>query len=316
VGERSRVSAAAGHLGELLGAWGAGTAEDLARLFEPELAALPPGELPRLLERLQTTGSRWGYFPAEPFVRSLSRQVIARVLEPGSGLEEGSGLDAARGGPLLLVGNHLSYVDVNVLDALLAQTGHAALADRITALAGPKVYAAPVRRLASLCFGTIKIPQSSAIASEQEILPAREIARISGEALGLVRERSAAGDHVLVFPEGSRSRTGALRPLLAAASRYLECGALRVVPFGHWGTERLVPLGEDHVYPTRVHARIGASFDYAELAERCGRRRSLISDCVGFLIADLLPPAYRGVYGAAEPGRELARKIASDLSAG
>ena len=62
--------------------------------------------------------------------------------------------------PVFLVVNHLSYVDANVLDALLVSSGQRAVADRMTVLVGPKVYMHPVRRLASLCFGAIKIPQS------------------------------------------------------------------------------------------------------------------------------------------------------------
>ena len=55
----------------------------------------------------------------------------------------------------------------------------------------------------------------------------------------------------------------------------------------------------------------------AALAERCraGVSVNVLVDAVGFLIADLLPPAYRGVYGEVERGQEAARKLASDLGA-
>jgi 1-acyl-sn-glycerol-3-phosphate acyltransferase len=304
---------AAEHLARLLSGWGAGTEEELLELLEAGLTALDEREFAKLIERTRTTGASWGFHAAEPFVRSLSRQIIERVLEPGSALEEGSGLAAARDTTALFVGNHLSYVDVNVLDCLLHRQGHADVADRITALVGPKVYTAPIRRLASLCFGTIKIPQSPSVASEQEVLPAREIARIAGESLDLVQQRSQSGDHLLIFPEGSRSRTQALRPLLTAAGRYLERARGVLIPFAHWGTERLVPLAEDHVYPSRVQVRVGSAFPLEELLARCSRKRALLVDVVGFLIADLLPPAYRGVYGEVDDGREVARKIASDL---
>jgi hypothetical protein len=88
------------------------------------------------------------------------------------------------------------------------------------------------------------------------------------------------------------------------------------VPFAHWGTEKFVPLGEDHVYPACVQARIGRGLPIRELMARCGRRRALLCDVVGFAIADLLPEDYRGVYGSVEPGREKARQIADALAAG
>jgi 1-acyl-sn-glycerol-3-phosphate acyltransferase len=306
--------AAAEHIARLLSAWGAGSFEDLRDLLEPSLRGLDEATFRDVLERTRSAGADWGYHSPNGFIRSLSRLVIARVLESGSGLEGGEALARTSAGSAVLVGNHLSYVDVNVLDCLLAGAGHAAFADRITALVGPKVYTAPIRRLASLSFGTIKIPQSGRIASEEAVMPAREIAQIASRSLEVARERLGAGDHLLIFPEGSRSRSAALRPLLPAVARYFEQGADVMVPFAHWGTERLVPIAEDHVYPTRVHARIGPGFAIAELLARCGRRRSLLSDTLGFLIADLLPPAYRGVYGEVEPGKDEARKIASDLS--
>ena len=47
----------------------------------------------------------------------------------------------------------------------------------MTVLVGPKVYMLAVRRLASLCFGSIKIPQSQSRASGEAVMPRREVAR-------------------------------------------------------------------------------------------------------------------------------------------
>ena len=52
---------------------------------------------------------------------------------------------------------------IEAVDALAS--GDAALANRLTAVAGPKVFTSRERRFSSLCFGTIKVPQSSEVAS-------------------------------------------------------------------------------------------------------------------------------------------------------
>ena len=56
-------------------------------------------------------------------------------------------------------------------------------------------------------------------------------------------------------------------------------------------------------------ARFGPAVDAARLRALCGRR-SEVADTVGYLVADLLPPAYRGVYADAAEGTR-ARQAAS-----
>ena len=65
------------------------------------------------------------------------------------------------------------------------------VADRMTVLVGPKVYMLPVRRLASLCFGAIKIPQSQSRASGEAVMPRREVARLAMQTLQSVAQRYA-----------------------------------------------------------------------------------------------------------------------------
>jgi 1-acyl-sn-glycerol-3-phosphate acyltransferase len=214
---------------------------------------------------------------------------------------------------VFLVANHLSYVDANVLDALLVAAGQSAVADRMTVLVGPKVYMLAVRRLASLCFGSIKIPQSQSRASGEAVMPRREVAQLAMQTLESVAQRYAAGDHVLIFNEGTRSRTGAMQRMLAASARYFEVEGAVIVPLGLWGTEKLVPLDSEKVSPARVLARAGRPVDAAELFARAAGRRPVFADALGFLIADLLPPEYRGEYGAAPAALEAAREAASGL---
>jgi len=303
-------------LARLISSWGAGTLEELRALVAPGIESLPEERLRELIDRTRTSGSSWGFHPADPFVRGLSRQIMGRVLDHASELEGGGNLTGLAGRGVLLVGNHLSYVDANAFEYLCQREGHEDFVNRLVVVAGPKVYSQPIRLLASLCFGTIKTPQSARIASGEAVMSPREVARIALQTLGVARERLGQGDPVLLFPEGSRSRSGALQVCLPAVARYLEIPGTWIVPFAHVGCEKLVPLEEDHVYPGRIDVRIGAPIEAAQLLERTQRNRGCAVDVLGFWIAELLPAGYRGYYGEPlRPELEQARQIALELRA-
>jgi 1-acyl-sn-glycerol-3-phosphate acyltransferase len=230
--------------------------------------------------------------------KRISRLAHSLILLRGSGLDGDENLTAARERPVVFLGNHLSFVDANAIDALLAESGFADLTERLCVIVGPKVFAEPLRRLASLCFGTIKIPQSASRASGEAVMGIRDVARLAARTLRCVRERQALGDHLLIFVEGTRSRTGGMQPVLTAVGRYIEHPGALVIPFGIWGTEELVPIGDERVHPARVRVRFGEPIEGAALRERSANRSEL-AESIGRSIARLLPAQYRGVY--AEP---------------
>ncbi len=296
-------------LASLLSAWGAGSSEDIERVLASGLDEFADADLERFDERVRTTGEHWGYHEPDPVARRISRLAHALVLEPDSALLEAGGLDRARRSAVIFVGNHVSFGDANALDYLLHRAGHDDVARALNVVVGPKVYALPIRRLASLCFGAIKTPQSMSRASGEAVMPMREVARLSALALACVRELQARGEHILLFVEGTRSRSGAMQRALAAVARYLEAPDVVLIPFGLWGTEKFVPLGDERFHPATVCACFGPAVDAARLRALCGRR-SEVADAVGYLIADLLPPEYRGVYADAAEGTR-AREAAS-----
>ncbi len=143
--------------------------------------------------------------------------------------------------PVVIVANHLSYADANAIDVLLQQAGADALCERLTVVAGPKVY-------------------------------------------------------LLIFPEGTRSRTARMQPLLAGIARYLESPDVWILPVGITGTERLFPIGEDALNPVPITLRIGAPIAAHALSKTARGDRQLMMDTIGAAIAKLLPVAYRGAY--------------------
>lgn len=313
-GRMSERTQFAHDLARLVATWGSDSVETLEPRMAALLSEITDEQLAVYHERMSSTGGDWDYYPPDPLARRISRTVMATVLLPGSGLENPEALLPAHERNSVLLGNHLSYVDVNVLDHLMSAAGHAEIADRLTTLVGPKVFGEPIRRLASLCFGTIKLPQSTSRASGEAVMSPREVAVLARKTIRAAAGRQREGDHLLVFPEGSRSRDGQMVRCLAAVARYLEGDSALVIPWGHHGCEQLFPVEDAQVHPAQVRMRFGAVCESARLLELCRGRRQLVADTVGYLIADCVPEAYRGYYGSVTEELREAREIAHKLS--
>ena len=287
------------------------TLRDVRGVVERELDAAGERGFSNLLRRLALAGSDWAYFEADPLARRIHDVIASRLLGPDSqalGMEH---VRAVAGQPVVICSNHLSYADANVLEILLRRCGGAELADRLTVIAGPKVYSSVKRRFSALCFGTIKTPQSSARSSEDAVMNAREVARAARLCIDLAAERLRGGDALLLFPEGTRSRTTGMQRMLPAVTRYFDdCGAW-ILPVGITGTEVVFPVGEDELHPDRIVVRAGAPVRSDALrAAAAADRRSMI-DAIGLAIAELLPPEYMGDYRPGLPDLGEAGRVLS-----
>jgi len=257
-----------------------------------------PEGIDSLSQRLARAGTDWSYYPRDPLARRIHHVLAESVLQLAPIVSGTEHARAVAGEPLVILANHLSYSDANAIEVLLHHAGEQALADRLTVVAGPKVYSNVSRRFSSLCFGTIKIPQSGSRSTGEAVMNAREVARGARRAMEIAQERLALGDALLIFPEGSRSRSGEMQPLLAGVARYLESPGVSILPMGITGTERLFPIGEGALTAVPLTLRIGEPIKASTLRERTGGNRQAMMDMVGAAIAQLLPDAYRGVYGA------------------
>jgi 1-acyl-sn-glycerol-3-phosphate acyltransferase len=266
--------------------------------LELEIDRDGPDSLMALMARLSADDG-WAYYPPDPLARRIHQLLAERFLTAESRVEGLEHVATVAAAPVIVAANHLSYADANVIEILLQRSGSAAadLAARLTALAGPKVFTNRDRRFSSLCFGTVKVPQSADVSSEEAVLNARAVARAARRAIEVALERLAVGDALVLFGEGTRSRDGRMQRLLPAVARYLEGPGVWVLPVGLTGPEVLFPIDGSRLRPTRVTMTVGRPVRSDTLLANADGNRRRATDAIGLAIAALLPPSYRGAYG-------------------
>lgn len=268
----------------------AGPVQDAVRAeLEAARDATTLAEWVDLIRTLGLLGQDYGLQPSHPATERLGQAFLTPLVAPTSTLTGLEHLDATRG-RVLLCGNHLSYADTVVLKLLLQRAGRAE-ARTLCPVAGPKVYQQLLRLFAVASHRSIAVAQSSQLQSNAAALSPRDLVRITKRCLADAERALDGGLRVLLFPEGTRSRSRRFQPFLKATGRWLTLPDTTIVPFAHWGAEAIYGLEEEPLNAGEVHARVGAPIPTA------GRGRTELLEELHAAIDAMLPEPYR-----AEPG--------------
>jgi 1-acyl-sn-glycerol-3-phosphate acyltransferase len=239
-----------------------------------------------LVLHLSTLGDEHLIYDAHPKARKIAHIWSSAVLTPNhiEGLENFR--TAAERGPTVVICNHLSYADSVIIDSMLSWHGGDDLAVRTFSAAGPKVYSDLFRRFATGCISTLPVPQSASLKGTGQLSP-RELARKAIISFKAAQTALEHGRVLLMFAEGSRSRSGRLGPFLQGVTRYLRVEGCQVVPAAIVGTHEVMGVGPDELHPGPVTLRFGAPLNVAD------HHNKTIMSVIHERIVDLLPEHMR-----------------------
>ncbi len=283
--------------------WEATVPRKIWPVIEAAVYDAPPSEIDDFLEKYRSAGKEWGFHPFAPLVRRILKYVLFIIAHPvmrGLGNLENS-LDLLRSGRndrLIIVTNHLSYADANLL-AVLLQPVFAAkgFEDDFSVVVGPKVYNEKFKAFSSLNFNSLLIAQSLSVATKEAALPLKEIARAAKKVMADIEEKVRV---LLIFPEGSRSRNGAMNRFLPGVLKLIEAsGNAVVLPGGILGGEQILPIHDHTLHEARVEISLGEPIVMNDIWTRYGREEASkqeIMDLMGRRVARCLPAERRGVY--------------------
>ncbi len=231
----------------------------VSEVWRPELVRLP--ELTPARRRLRG------------FLRWLMRGILRLCMRVQvHGLE-----NFPRGGPALVVTNHLGDGDTPLLLALLPSD--------LDALAKIELYDFPLLGRLMEAYGVIWLHRGQ---------PDRRALRAALQAF-------EAGRMVIIAPEGRYSLIGGMEAGTGGAAFLARKGGVPVVPIALTGTDNAsVYRHLRRLQKAPVTLTIGAPYRFEEEDSRAESQRQEDTRRIMESLARLLPPEYRGVYSASE----------------
>lgn len=223
-------------------------------------------------------------FPKK-FVAAMGRKILNGYLDKYANITV-NGMENIKSvkGPLMFICNHLSNSDGVVLNRVLEN-------EDVTFVAGVKLSDTPLTSLGFYVAKAIPIKPNTA----------------DKEAVSKIVHTLKEGGSVLMFPEGTRSRSGSMIEAKKGVILFQRLTHAAIVPIGICGTEKLLPIddkdmGAEKFDYAEVSVTIGKPVYYEDLpkASEGESRHELETKQTNFVmqkIAELLPEKYRGFYG-------------------
>ena len=220
-----------------------------------------------------------GYLPKD-VVRFFSRKLIKRYLKNYADIEV-KGMENLKDvkRPILFVCNHLSNSDGLVINDVLRN-------EDITFVAGAKLSDNPLTSLGIYITKTITIKPNTA----------------DKEAISGIVKTLKEGKNILIFPEGTRSRTGSMIKAKKGIILIQRLTKASIVPLAICGSEKLLPIENDMGQEKFHHAKVTFSIGkevHIPVKECEEDKHEYEERAMNFLmgkIAELLPEQYRGEY--------------------
>jgi 1-acyl-sn-glycerol-3-phosphate acyltransferase len=221
------------------------------------------------------------YLP-DGLVNFISRKIVDLIIKKHVDLDikgEENLLSIKK--PVIFICNHLSNSDGLILDKILKQHD-------VTYVAGIKLTQNATTNIGVRLVKTTVVKPNSA----------------DKEGLTKVINLVKGGNNILIFPEGTRSRTGSMIQAKKGLLLIAKVTKATIVPIGIWGTEKFMPVSNSGDMAAE-------SFQHAQVGVRVGKQLELPKKEQGEdkhiyeeralttlmrAIAELLPEEYRGVY--------------------
>lgn len=169
-------------------------------------------------------------------------------------------------GAAIVASNHVSYLDPPVV-------GAAMLPRRMYYMARDDLFRRPLFSALITRLGAFPVRRGTA----------------DRRALRTALQLLQAGELILIFPEGTRSKDGTLQPPELGIAHLVAHARVPVVPVAVKGTHQVLPRGACLPRPARVHVRIGEPLTFDDLDPR-PKREALqgVADRITLAIKRLL----------------------------
>ena len=181
--------------------------------------------------------------------------------------------------PYLFVCNHLSNSDGLILNKILEQ-------ENVIFVAGKKLSSNSFTSLGFKAVRSISITPNS---------PDKEAIK---KVIHTVKE----GNNILIFPEGTRSRTSKMIEAKKGILLFAKLTNAPIVPIGICGSEKFMPIKKEMEKETfndaEITVTIGNAFKLPKISEEESKDEweAKCLNHIMFKIAELLPKEYRGFY--------------------
>ncbi|WP_291580477.1 lysophospholipid acyltransferase family protein [Clostridium sp. UBA6640] len=199
-------------------------------------------------------------------------------------------------GPIIFISNHLSNADGLVLNTILEKK-------KPIFVAGEKLSENSFTKMGIRVVETITIKPNSA----------------DKEAIAKIIKNLKEGRNIVIFPEGTRSRTGSMIEAKKGLLLIAKMSKATIVPIGLCGTENFMPIndndmGKESFKKADIFINIGLPVEIVE-KQKDEDKNSYSNRALKELmlsIAKLIPEKYRGVYSLEENNDEISNSQKSE----